>query len=189
MAIFDRFNITVVAGAGLCGAAMAFSAHATAAPLPTGGYACMQGQAGEAAPPLAGGPGAAGAAGAPVTACTTSASLSDMAGGPLAVPGPIPVVPVGAPPVPVAPPLPFGAPPVPVAPPLPFGAPPVPVGAPPMPVVPVGAPLIALAGAPVDGVAGAPIIDMAGTGKGAPTGPAPAGGPVSGQPVPPGPGH
>ncbi|OOK66720.1 hypothetical protein BZL30_8464 [Mycobacterium kansasii] len=59
--------------------------------------------------------------------------------------------------------------------------------------MPAGVPLIALgpaaAGAPLDApaLAGAPIIDMSGTGKGAPTGPAPAGGPVPGQPVAPGP--
>ncbi|MCV7089373.1 beta-xylosidase, partial [Mycobacterium interjectum] len=58
-------------------------------------------------------------------------------------------------------------------------------------VVPVGDPLIALAGGPLDAAApvAAPIIDMAGTGKGEPTGPAPAGGPVSGQPIAPGPAH
>ncbi|QKU47374.1 hypothetical protein MAP44135_4076 [Mycobacterium avium subsp. paratuberculosis] len=58
-----------------------------------------------------------------------------------------------------------------------------------MPVVPAGAPLIALggpaaAGAPVE--AAAPLIDMSGV-KDAPTGPAPTGGPVPGQPVRPGP--
>jgi hypothetical protein len=52
-------------------------------------------------------------------------------------------------------------------------------------VVPVGAPLIAL-DAPLDSAAGAPLIDMSGV-KDAPTGPAPTGGPVPGQPLPPGP--
>ncbi|HET9891653.1 MAG TPA: hypothetical protein VFQ42_14240, partial [Mycobacterium sp.] len=37
MAIVDRFNIKVVAGAGLCGAAIALSPDAAAAPLITGG--------------------------------------------------------------------------------------------------------------------------------------------------------
>jgi hypothetical protein len=59
------------------------------------------------------------------------------------------------------------------------------------PVVPAGAPLIALvgpvaAGAPIDAVPVAPILDMSGA-KDAPTGPALAGGPVAGQPVLPGP--
>ncbi|MDS0337659.1 hypothetical protein NDO39_25820, partial [Mycobacterium intracellulare] len=55
MAIVDRFNMKVVAGAGLCGAAIALSPDAAAAPLITGGHACIQGQAGDAAP-AAGGP-------------------------------------------------------------------------------------------------------------------------------------
>jgi len=164
MTIFDRFNIKVVAGAGLCGAAMALSPEAAAAPLKTGGYACVQDQAGDAAAPAA--------AGAPGGVCA-SAPLTDMAGVPVIAPGP--VVPVGAPLIALGPPVPAGAP-------LPLGAP--------LPVVPAGAPLIALgpvlAGAPVDGIVAAPIIDMAGA-KDAPTGPAPAGGPVPGQPALPGP--
>ena len=61
MATFDRFSIKVVAGVGLCGAAIALSPDAAAAPLKTGGYACMQGAAGEvAAPAAAGGAIAAG---------------------------------------------------------------------------------------------------------------------------------
>jgi hypothetical protein len=45
-----------------------------------------------------------------------------------------------------------------------------------------------LAGGPVGApIPAAPIIDMYGTGKDAPTGPAPTGGPVSGQPILPGP--
>ena len=56
MATFDRFSIKVVAGVGLWGAALALSPDAAAAPLKTGGYACMQGAAGEvAAPAVAGG--------------------------------------------------------------------------------------------------------------------------------------
>ncbi len=61
MATFDRFNIRVVAGVGLCGAAIALSPDAAAAPLKTGGYACIQGAAGEVG---AGAPAAGGAAGA-----------------------------------------------------------------------------------------------------------------------------
>ena len=57
MTIFDRFKIKAVAGAGLCGAAIALSPDAAATPLMTGGYACVQGTAGETAPAaVAGGP-------------------------------------------------------------------------------------------------------------------------------------
>ena len=90
MTIFDRFNIRVVAaGAGLCGVAMALSPDVSAAPLPTGGYACVQTTAGEAD------------GGSPVAGVCSAASapLSDMAGIPLALPGPVPVgapVPGGA---------------------------------------------------------------------------------------------
>jgi hypothetical protein len=151
MTIFDRFSIRLVAaGAGLCGAALCFSPDATAAPLITGGgYACLEGAAGQAgAAPVAAG-------------CSPAAApLADMAGVPMALPGPIPA----APPVPVVPPVPL--------------APPVPV----VPVVPAGAPVAA----PV--AAGAPI-DMANgyAGKGDPILPAPPGAPVSGEPIPPGP--
>jgi hypothetical protein len=171
MAIVDRFNIKVVAGVGLCGAAIALSPDSAAAPLITGGYACIEGQAGEAAPATGGPVAGAGpvAAGGPAAGGVCAAPITDMSGVPMAVPGPVPV---GAP-VPIVPPLPL-APPIPVV--------------PPVPVVPAGAPLIALggpaAGAPLD--AAAPIIDMSGV-KDAPTGPAPAGGPVPGQPVPAGP--
>ena len=122
MTIFDRFNITVVAaGAGLCSVALALSPQVAAAPLITGGgYACVHTSSGDAvgaapaaggpvgAAPAAGGPvGAAPAAGGPVGAAPAggacgpaSAPLSDMAGVPMALPGPVPVaapVPVGAP--------------------------------------------------------------------------------------------
>ena len=108
MALGDRFTIKAVVSAGLCGAAMAACPVAAAVPLMTGGYACIQGQAGEvpaAAGPAAAGPAAAvpAAVGAPAAgAC--GAPLADMSGVPLAVPGPIPapVVPAAAP-VPVAP--------------------------------------------------------------------------------------
>jgi hypothetical protein len=151
MTIFDRFSIRLVAaGAGLCGAALVFSPDVTAAPLITGGgYACVEGAAGQAG-------------GAPVAApcAPAAASVADMAGVPMALPGPIPA----APPVPVVPALPL--------------APPVPV----VPVVPAGAPVAA----PVAG--GAPI-DMANgyAGKGDPILPAPPGAPMNGQPIPPGP--
>ena len=57
MAIFDRLGIKVIAGVGLCGAAMALSPDAAATPLKTGGYSCVQGIAGETAPAaVAGGP-------------------------------------------------------------------------------------------------------------------------------------
>jgi len=75
-------------------------------------------------------------------------------------------------------------------PPVPVGVPPVPVGVPP---VPLGAGALAVplpVGAPGGGVVpiGAPIIDLAGVaGKGVPTGPPVAGDPVSGQPIPAGP--
>jgi hypothetical protein len=160
MTIFDRFNIKVVAGAGLCGAAIALSQAAAAAPLITGGYACIQASAGDTAPSVAAtGPVAADGCG------PASAPLADMAGIPATLPGPVPVgAPLGAP-------VPVGAP---------LGAP-VPVGAPLGAPVPVGAPL----GAPVP----VGVIDVAGGygGKGAPTGPPPAGAPVPGQPVLPGP--
>jgi hypothetical protein len=165
MTIFDRFNVrVVVAGAGLCGVAMALSPHVVAAPLPTGGYDCYSASAGEV--------GAAPAAPACIPA---SAPLADMAGVPMALPGPVPVVA----PAPLAAPVPLGAP---VGAPVPLGAP---VGAP----VPVGAPLAAGAplpvGAPIP--VGAPLVDMAGVGKEQPSGPPPAGAPVDGQPIVPGP--
>ena len=60
MTAFERISIKVVAGVGLCGAALALSPAAVAAPLKTGGAACMYGSAGEV-----GAPAAAGAAGSP----------------------------------------------------------------------------------------------------------------------------
>jgi hypothetical protein len=173
MTIFDRFTVGVVAGVGLCGAAIALSPDAAAVPYMTGGGACMYGQAGA---PAAGGPvGAAGAAGG---AAACSAPLTDMAGIPMVVPGPgVVPIPAGAPLIALGPPI----PPVPLGAPLPLGAPPLPIGAP----LPLGAPLVALGGV-ADGIPVAPLIDMSGV-KDAPTGPAPAGGPVNGQPVSPGP--
>jgi len=188
-----RLAITVIAGAGLCGAAMALSPLASAAPLKTGGYECIE--------------DLAGTVGDPVVAAIC-APVADMAGIPMALPGPLPAaaaagaaaaaavglpVPVVVPPVPaVVPPVPVVVPPVPaVVPPVPVVVPPVPAVVPPVPVgaaalgvpVPVGAgPL----GAPLP--AGLPIIDMSGLGgKGVPTGPPPADGPLPGQPILPGP--
>jgi len=149
MTIFDRFAIRVIAaGAGLCGAAMAFSPDVAAAPLTTGGYECMQPAAGQA-----------GAAPVAAACGPASAPVADMAGIPMALPGPLPI----APPVPVVPPLPL--------------APPIPA----VPVIPAGAP--AAAGVP------AGVIDMAKgyAGKGDLVGPPAPGAPVSGQPIPPGP--
>ena len=107
MTIFDRFNIGVVAaGVGLCGVAMALSPDVAAAPLITGGPACVQPAAGEV-----------GGASPVANACSpASAPASDMAGIPMALPGPVPgvaPVPVGAPlaaPVPVGAPVPGGGP-------------------------------------------------------------------------------
>src|SRR4030088_2829323 len=144
MTIFDRFTMGVVAGVGLCGAAIALSPDAAAVPYQTGGGSCMYGQAGEAGAPAAGGPvGAAGAA-----AC---APLTDMAGIPMVVPGPgVVPIPAGAPLIALGPPI----PPVPLGAPLPLGAP---IGAP----LPLGAPLVALGGV-ADGIPVAPLIDMSG---------------------------
>ena len=162
-----RFTIKAVAGAGLFAAAMALSPDVAAAPLKTGGYACIQDAAG-------GNPAAA-----------FCAPVADMAGIPMALPGPLPLgaaavpLPLGAAAVGV-PPVPVGVPPVPVGvPPVPVGVPPVPVGAAALGVpVPVGAPVVGAV--PI----AAPIIDMAGVaGKGVPTGPPVAGDPVSGQPI------
>jgi len=103
MTIFDRFNVRIVAaGAGLCGIAVALSPHVVAAPLTTGGYECFQAAAGEVggASPVADGCSPAGA------------PISDMAGIPMALPGPVPAaapVPAGAP-IPVVAPAPGGAP-------------------------------------------------------------------------------
>jgi hypothetical protein len=163
MAIFDRFDLKVIAVGGLCGVAIALSPGIAAA----GGYECLQTSAGEA--------GAAPAA--PVCAPVT-----EMAGVPMALPGPVPVVPPLVPPPIVPPPL---VPPVPpLVPPVPPLVPPL---VPPVPIVPIGAPIAA--GAPVGGL---PLTTMGGAagGKGDPTGPAPSGAPVAGQPTMPGPsGH
>jgi len=162
MAIFDRFDLKVIAVGGLCGVAIALSPGVAAA----GGYECLQTSAGEAGPvPAAPAAPVAGAA----PAC---APVTEMAGVPMALPGPPLAPPIVPPPLvpPVVPPL---VPPV------------VPPLAPPVPIAPIGAPIAA--GAPL-----APLTTMGGAagGKGESTGPAPAGAPVAGQPIAPGPtGH
>jgi hypothetical protein len=168
-----RFTMKLLVVAGLCGAATALSPDAIAAPFKTGGYDCVLDAAGAVAAPAA----------AAVPLC---GPVADMAGVPMVLPGPLPLgaaaVPVVVPPVPaVIPPVPAVVPPVPaVVPPVPAVVPPVPIVAPAL-----GAPLpIGAAALPVP--AGLPILDMAG-GKGAPTGPAPAGTPMPGQPIIPGP--
>ncbi|KAA1244891.1 beta-xylosidase, partial [Mycobacterium simiae] len=102
MTVFDQFTLKVVACAGLCGAAIALSPDAAATPLKTGGYECVQGMAGQAAAPAAGGPAATN------EVCT--ASLTDMSGVPLVVPGPAPALPAGAPLIALGPPVPAVAP-------------------------------------------------------------------------------
>ncbi|MGB8406660.1 MAG: beta-xylosidase, partial [Mycobacterium sp.] len=72
---FDRFTMTVVAGAGLCVAAMALTPNAAAVPLKTGGTHCVYDSAGNV---IAGAGGAAGAAGGAVPA---SACCAGMGGG------------------------------------------------------------------------------------------------------------
>ncbi|MDC8973263.1 hypothetical protein [Mycobacterium marinum] len=139
---FDRINIAVVASAGLCGAAFAFSPSAAATPLRTGGPSCVEQMAGVGAP-------AAGAAPvmAPILPGPPVAGAVPVAGGPL-----LPVPAAGPVPIPAPAPVPAGAPV-----PLPAGAPvPVPVA--------VGAPVPAAAPAP----AAAPLLLQAG-GKGEPT--------------------
>ena len=100
----DRFNIEIVASAGLCAAAMALGPEAAAAPLIEGGYACIASSAGAAAAPVvaAAAPVAAGGAAAADVCSPASAPVADMAGVPFALPGPLPAgAPVGAP-VPVS---------------------------------------------------------------------------------------
>jgi hypothetical protein len=136
MAVFDRLNIRVLAaGAGLCGVALVLSPHVAAAP-PTG--PCVPAKEADVCSP-------------------PSAPVTDMAGIPMALPGPVPAAPV-VPVVPAAPPL----------------APPV------VPVAPV-----ALAGAPVPG-APPPIPPIPPTGKGDPVRPPAPGAPAPGQPILPG---
>jgi hypothetical protein len=155
MAIFDRISIRVIAaGVGLCGIAIALTPGIAAA-----GGCEYQTSAGEA-PAIV--PGA------------VCAPVAEMAGVPMALPGPVPIAPPIVPP-PLVPPI--------VPPPLvpPLVPPPL---VPPI-VPPLGAPIAA--GAPV---AGLPLTTMGGAaaGKGDPVGPAPSGAPQPGQPIAPGPG-
>ncbi|MGB3012800.1 MAG: beta-xylosidase, partial [Mycobacterium sp.] len=118
-----RFAAKAMGSVGLCAAAIVLSPDVAAAPLKTGGYECVEQSA------------AADPAAATAALC---APIADMAGIPMALPGPLPVgaAAVGIPPIPiVVPPVPVGVPPVPVGvPPVPVGVPPVPVGVPPVPV-------------------------------------------------------
>lgn len=161
MAVFDRLSIRVAAvGAGLCSVALAFSPGVAQA----GGGECFY-----------------SSAGTDPAAAAACAPMSEMAGVPMALPGPVP--PPLAPP-PVVPP-PVAPPPVvpPVVPPL---APPPVVP----PVVPPLAPPPVVPPVPVAGAAagGLPLTTMGGlAGKGDLTGPAPSGAPVPGQATAPGP--
>jgi hypothetical protein len=96
--IVDLFGITVTAGAGLCGAALAFSPGAAAAPLPTGGPTCTEQMAAlgapvaNAAPPVpAVLPGPPVVAGAPPGAVPAGAHIA------AGVPAGAPVAPAGSP--------------------------------------------------------------------------------------------
>ncbi|MCV7342801.1 hypothetical protein MHAE_18282 [Mycobacterium haemophilum DSM 44634] len=141
MKIFDRFNTAILVSAGLCGAALAFSPGAAAAPLPmpTGGPTCIEQMSGLGAAPAA-----------------VPAVLPGPVAG--AVP-PVPLVPGGFPPV-----VPPGGFP-PVVP--PGGFPPVvpPGGFP--PVVPAGAPAMGPLLAEDPAALGSGIL----AGKGRPTAP------------------
>ncbi|MCV7096439.1 hypothetical protein [Mycobacterium kubicae] len=95
----DRFCLAVVAGAGLCGAAMALTPSAAAAPLPTGGPSCIEQLAGVGALPMPAAPVVL--PGPPVAGAVPLAPVIPAV--PPVVP-PVPVAPVGAPPAPVAPP-------------------------------------------------------------------------------------
>jgi hypothetical protein len=98
---FDLLGITVAASAGLCGAALAFSPGAAAAPLPTGGPTCLEEMAGVAAPPApAVLPGPPVVASVPPGAVPAGAPV--LAGAPAGAP-----VPAGAP---AGAPVPAGAP-------------------------------------------------------------------------------
>lgn len=114
-AIFDRFTIKALAGAGLCATALTLSPHAVAAPLKTGGYNCLQTQAADGA--LAAAPCSAAAVEASGIVAPAAAPVPV---GPVAAP--VPVAPV-VPPVPaIAAPLLAGAP-IPAAAPAPIAAP------------------------------------------------------------------
>jgi hypothetical protein len=92
--ILNLFGITVAASGGLCGAALAFSPGAAAAPLPTGGPTCMEQTAGLGAPLIP-----AVLPGPPVVAARAPVPAGVPAGAPVAadVPAGAPVAPAGSP--------------------------------------------------------------------------------------------
>ncbi|MGB8207194.1 MAG: hypothetical protein WCF69_06195, partial [Mycobacterium sp.] len=93
MTTFDRSKVKVVAGAGLCGAAIVLSPNAAATLFMTGGYACVQGLPGETAPAaVAGGPVVAAVCAPPVPGEAALSGIAGPAGAPVAAP-----VPAGAP--------------------------------------------------------------------------------------------
>ncbi|MEZ0364280.1 hypothetical protein ACAG26_11335 [Mycobacterium sp. pUA109] len=83
----SRFNIATVAGVGLCGAALAFSADAAAFPRPTGGPTCTE-------MPAAGAPACAAALTGAAAPAPAGAPVVPVAGVPLPAGAPVPVVPV-----------------------------------------------------------------------------------------------
>jgi hypothetical protein len=153
--IVDLFGITVAASAGLCGAALAFSPGAAAAPLPMGGPNCMQQMAG---------------LGAPVANATPPVPVV-LPGPPVVAAAPADAVPAGAAApadaVPVGAAVPAG---LPVGTPVPAG---LPAGAPVLAGVPAGAPVVAGAPDAAPAAPAAPLLQQAG-GKGVPTNPGPA---------------
>lgn len=129
--MFDRFNITLVVGAGLCGAATAFSPGATAAPLPMGGPTCLEQMAGTVFPVDGAAPLPMALPGPPIAGAP-----------PLPLGAPAPLAPLGAP-VPLAP-AGAAAPAAPAAAPLETMAGTVPrgKGVPTAPAAPVSAPVV-----------------------------------------------
>lgn len=94
---FARFNVTIVVGAGLCGAAMTFSSDAAAVPPPLGGPTCLEQMAGTAFPvdgaapaPLAL-PGPPVAGGPPIPLGAPAPLVPAGAGAPVAAPGAAPI--------------------------------------------------------------------------------------------------
>lgn len=166
MAILDRISIRVLTvGAGVFGSALALSPGVALA----GGAECLQTSAG----------------GAP--AATACAPIAEMAGVPMALPGPVaPLVPLALPPVaPALPPVPLAlppAPPVPLVPPVSALAQPLP------PVSALASPLVPPVPLADPAAAGLPLTTLSDVaGKGDPTGLPASGAPVPGQPILPGP--
>ncbi len=167
IAIFDRISIRMlIVGAGVFGGALALSPGVALA----GGSECLLTSAG----------------GAP--AATACAPISEMAGVPMALPGPVaPLVPLALPPVPpVIPPVPLAlppAPPVPLLPPVSALAQPLP------PVSALASPLLPPVPLADPAAGGLPLTAMSGVaGKGDSTGLPTSGAPAPGQPILPGPG-